>query len=224
MPVSIDRVVAQQRRRLERLVAGVLDRSEAEDVVQEASDPPGHRPGAAPSISPRLPPGSAASASTWPSTGGGTWRVGDSGPSGGEHPSSHPGRHQPDEEWLLLEDREAVRAILDMLSERHRAVLLLRYSGLQLRRGGRLTRDAAVIGGLHAWPEPSPPSAPNTRSIAMNCPDAGVWRAWLDEETAIPGPEEHLAICGALRRHGGRTQNLIRPGPTRRWPCCCRRR
>ena len=30
----------------------------------------------------------------------------------------------------------------------------------------------------------------------MNCPDAGVWRAWLDEETAIPGPEEHLAICG----------------------------
>ncbi len=30
----------------------------------------------------------------------------------------------------------------------------------------------------------------------MNCPDTGVWRAWLDEETAIPGPEEHLAVCG----------------------------
>ena len=47
--VSIDRVVTQQRRRLERLVAGVLDRSEAEDVVQEAlirlgADPVRHRP------------------------------------------------------------------------------------------------------------------------------------------------------------------------------------
>ena len=30
----------------------------------------------------------------------------------------------------------------------------------------------------------------------MTCPDTGVWRAWLDEETAIPGPEEHLAVCG----------------------------
>jgi hypothetical protein len=31
----------------------------------------------------------------------------------------------------------------------------------------------------------------------MICPDVGVWRAWLDEETAVPGPEEHLAVCGS---------------------------
>lgn len=31
----------------------------------------------------------------------------------------------------------------------------------------------------------------------MTCPDVGVWRAWLDEETAVPGPEEHLAVCGS---------------------------
>ena len=30
---------------------------------------------------------------------------------------------------MAAENREAVRAILDTLSERHRAVLLLRYSG-----------------------------------------------------------------------------------------------
>lgn len=32
------------------------------------------------------------------------------------------------------------------------------------------------------------------------CPDTGTWRAWLDDETAIPAPETHLAGCGACAR------------------------
>jgi hypothetical protein len=42
------------------------------------------------------------------------------------------------------------------------------------------------------------------------CPDIGSWRAWLDGETAITGPDEHLATCGdcavtvaGLRRSAG---------------------
>ncbi len=126
--VSIDRVVTQQRRSLERLVAGVLDRSEAEDVVQEAlirlgSDPVRHRP--YPEVASwlrrvclNLAFNRRRDLARW------RQRAVRGGAPG---LASQP--HQPDEEWLIAEDREAVRAILDTLSERHRAVLLLRYSG-----------------------------------------------------------------------------------------------
>ncbi len=126
--VSIDRVVAQQRRSLERLVAGVLDRSEAEDVVQEAlirldTDPVRHRP--YPEVASwlrrvclNLAFNRRRDLARW------RQRAVRGGASG---LASQP--NQPDEEWLIAEDREAVRAILDTLSERHRAVLLLRYSG-----------------------------------------------------------------------------------------------
>lgn len=126
--VSIDRVVAQQRRRLERLVAGVLDRSEAEDVVQEAlirlgADPVRHRP--YPEVASwlrrvclNLAFNRRRDLARWRQRAvrGGAPEL-----------ASRP--HQPDEVWMAAENREAVRAILDTLSERHRAVLLLRYSG-----------------------------------------------------------------------------------------------
>ena len=101
--VSIDRVVTQQRRRLERLVAGVLDRSEAEDVVQEAlirlgADPVRHRP------YPEVASWLRRACLNLHSTAGGTWALATAGRQGrSTELASRP--HQPDEEWLATEKR-----------------------------------------------------------------------------------------------------------------------
>ena len=120
--------MAEQRRRLERLVAGVLEHSEAEDVVQDAlirlgTDPVRHRPYTEIAswlrrVSLNLAFNRRRDLARWRQRA-----VRGGAPELASRPI------QPDEEWLLVEDREAVRAILDMLSERHRAVLILRYSG-----------------------------------------------------------------------------------------------
>ena len=95
-----------------------------EALIRLGADPVRHRPhpGGCPMATPRLP-------QLCYLTAGGLKGAGDSGPSGGGAPELASRPHQPDEEWLPRENCEAVRAILDTLSERHRAVLPFRYSG-----------------------------------------------------------------------------------------------
>lgn len=68
---------------------------------------------------------------------------------------------------------------------------------IQLRRDRRSAGDSDLVRRHDPGPSRKSISGCLPNGELMTCPDLGTWRSHLDGETAVPGPDEHLATCAS---------------------------